>query len=146
MRRFALLLATALTLAVAPSALAGKAHPHDPALDGYCPVAYHQMKQAMKGDAKFTSVRKGVRYSFVNADAKKMFDADPAKYEVAYGGSCAMATAMGQRMKGDPTLFTLHEGRTYLFSSAEAKKMFDADPAMAVKKADAHWSELARRK
>jgi len=38
--------------------------------------------------------------------------------------------------------FSVHNGVTYLFSSAEAKGMFDKDPAGAVAKADKAWANL----
>jgi hypothetical protein len=49
------------------------------ALDGYCPVAYHAMNMAAKGDAKFSSTYNGATYYFMNADAKKMFDMNPCQ-------------------------------------------------------------------
>jgi hypothetical protein len=38
-----------------------------PALDGFCPVAYVEMKQAVKGDPKHASVHQGQTYHFTNA-------------------------------------------------------------------------------
>jgi YHS domain-containing protein len=113
-----------------------------PALDGYCPVAYVAMNQAVKGDPEISLDYAGKHFVFVNADAKKMFEADPAKYHVAYDGYCATAMSMSKKLESDPTLFTSEGGVTYLFSSAEAKKMFAADPANVVAKADAEWAAL----
>ncbi len=79
---------------------------------------------------------------FANADAKKMFEADPSKYSVAYDSYCATAMSMGKKLESDPTLFTVEKGVTYLFSSADAKKMFDANPGGVIKKADAQWAKL----
>ncbi len=112
------------------------------ALDGYCPVAYVAMGKAVKGDSKIWSDLDGHRYYFSNADAKKMFDAEPAKYRVGYDGYCATAVSMGKKLKSKPTLFAVHEGVTYLFSSADAKKMFSMNPAGVIEKADAAWARL----
>ena len=114
----------------------------NPALGGYCPIAYIAMNKAVEGDPKISLDYAGQHYVFTNADAKKMFEADPPKYDVAYDGYCATAMSMGKKLESDPTLFTVDEGETYLFSSAEAKKMFDADPAGVVQKADAQWATL----
>jgi len=112
------------------------------ALDGYCPVAYVAMDMAVKGDPEISLDYDGEHYLFGNADAKKMFEADPSKYDVAYDGYCATAVSMGKKLESDPTLFTVEDGVTYLFSSAEAKQMFDSNPDGVVKKADAQWAKL----
>lgn len=60
-----------------------------------------------------------------------------------YGGLCAVAVAMGERVPSDATPASRFEGRTLRFSSPEAKAMFDADPATFVRKADANWPTLS---
>ena len=145
MRRLVPLFVTALiAVAVAtPSAAKDGKSSRAPALQGYCPVAYSAMGKAVKGDPKVSTVYQGHRYLFTNADAKKMFEADPTKYQVAYDGWCATAISMGKKLKSDPKLFTVHAGKTYLFSNAEAKKAFDAMPEGVVQKADEQWALLA---
>lgn len=130
----------ALTVGFASADKAAK--PAHTALQGYCPVAYAAMGKAVKGDPKFSSVVEGHRFLFTNADAKKMFDADPSKYSVAYDGWCATAVSMGKKLKSDPKLFTVLGGRTYLFSNAEAKKAFDGMPDGVIMKADEQWAKL----
>lgn len=117
---------------------------HEPVLGGYCPVAYIAMKTAMKGDPGQRSTYKGQTYLFANADAKKMFDAAPEKYLPAYNGYCATAVAQGMKLASDPKIFAVHNGRTYLFSNADAKAMFEKDPAGTIAKADANWPKVAR--
>ncbi len=143
MRRLVASLFVALAL-VAPAAsfAADHAKPAPLALQGYCPVAYVAMGKAVKGDAHFSSTVDGHRYLFANADAKKMFDAEPAKYTVAYDGYCATAAAMGHKVKSSPRYFSVHGGRTFLFSTAEAKKAFDGMPDDVAKKADEAWPKV----
>ena len=116
----------------------------EPAIGGYCPVAYIQANMASKGDAKFTSVSPidGETYQLSNAMAKEMFDKMPEKYTPAYGGYCAAAVAKGMKLKADPKLFVIENGKTYLFSTAEAKKMCEADKAGMIKMADANWPKV----
>jgi YHS domain-containing protein len=134
------LLATVVGVAAAAAKDSKPGHPRaNPAheeLQGYCPVAFVVQGKAVKGNPKFTSVVDGHRYFFSSAKAKKMFDADPLKYQVAYGGSCATAMSMGREMKGDPRHFTVHAGRIFLFSSEKAKQMFDAMPDSLMHEAD----------
>jgi len=147
MRRLIPILIIALMAITAGTSSAAKdtKSSHAPALHGYCPVAYVEMGKAVKGDPKLASVNHGRRYLFANADAKKMFDAAPSKYQVAYDGWCATAVSMGQKIESDPTLFTVHGGKTYLFSNAEAKKAFDDMPEGVIKKADEQWASLAKK-
>ncbi len=59
-----------------------------------------------------------------------------------YGGLCAVAVSMGERVPADATPASRFDGRTFRFSSAEAKAMFDADPVTFVGKADVNWPRL----
>jgi len=49
---------------------------------------------------------------------------------------------MGERLPADATPPSRFDGRTFRFSSADAKAMFDVDPANCVCKADANWPRL----
>jgi YHS domain-containing protein len=151
MRTLSTLFAAAALVAVAAmTTLAQSAPPADasgrPALGGYCPVAYAMMNQAMKGNPQHKSVHEAKTYHFANADAKKMFDAAPGKYLPAYDGICATGVAMGMKLQSNPQLFTVHEGRTFLFSDAKAKAMFDKDKANTIAKADAQWPKVKQAK
>jgi len=109
---------------------------------GYCPVAYVKMHKAVKGSPEYSSEKDGHVYQFTSAMAKQLFDAEPAKYQIAYDGWCATGVAMGKKIASNPELFSERDGVTYLFSSEQAKAMFDKDPAMTVAKADAGWSKI----
>ncbi len=115
-----------------------------PAIGGYCPVAYVAAGKALKGDAKFASKHMNHTYWFVSADAKKLFDENPAKYSIAYEGYCATAVAEGMKVTSDPTQFTVRDGVSYLFYNADAKKMFDDAPAKIKGEADANWPKVSR--
>lgn len=114
----------------------------EPAIGGYCPVAYVKMGKAVKGDARWSSERDGQTFLFSAAQAKEMFDKSPDQYRVAYHGYCATGVAMGKKIASNPETFAVHKGVTYLFSNAEAKAMFDKDPDATVAKADKAWSSL----
>ena len=44
------------------------------ALNGYCPVAYHAMNEAVKGKTKYSSSYEGRTYYFAKENAKEMFE------------------------------------------------------------------------
>lgn len=117
------------------------------ALGGYCPVAYVKMQQAVFGDPKFASEYQGRLYYSSNADAKAMFDKDPASYAdtVKYDGYCATAVSMGKKIPADPNIFSAVDGKIYFFSSAEAKAMFDKDSKSYITKGDKSWTKLAKK-
>ena len=97
MRRLIPVLAALLiAVSVSPSLAAKSDKATAVALQGYCPVAYATMKVAMKGDARYSSVVKGHRYRFANADAKKMFDANPEKFQGLARGSRWLHAAVVQ--------------------------------------------------
>jgi len=132
-----LLLLLALVAAL-PSA-AGDHESGEVALDGYCPVAYAAMGKAVKGDPKIASEYHGTTYYLANAKAKKMFDKAPGEYVVAYDGFCAAGVAKGMKVESDPELFLVSDGRTYLFSTEEARMMFTQDSGGMVAMADKNW-------
>ena len=100
------------------------------ALEGYCPVSILDMHQWVKGYPAYREVYDGRTYLFANEQGKRMFQANPAKYVPALGGDCVVALVkMGKRVPGDIRLAAFHDGRLFLFSNENAKKMFLAEPA-----------------
>ena len=140
-----LVLAMLLGVAAASLVAAAEHTTGDVALGGYCPVAYVAMDKAVKGDAKIVVDYQGKTYYLANSKAKKMFDMSPESYLVAYDGWCATAMAQGMKVESDPTVFIVRDGKTYLFSNDEAKKMFTADASGVVAKADKNWSAAAHK-
>ncbi len=119
---------------------------HGVAIDGYCPVAYFAVNKPVKGKPQHASVHNDVTYYFVNADAKKAFDADPEKYLPAYGGWCAFGMAVEDKFPIDPESFKIVDGKLLLFlknDGVDALQLWnDGDEKALLKKADAHWSKV----
>ena len=113
-------------------------------LGGYCAVAYVAAQKALYGDPKYQSEYKGKTYHFINDDAKKAFDKEPAKFAKAiqYDTYCATGVALGKKLLTDPALFSIVNGKVYLFSSQGAKDAFDKDPKGMIAKAEANWDKL----
>lgn len=112
------------------------------AIGGYCPVAYVKMGKAVKGDPRWSSERDGQTFLFSAPQAKEIFEKSADRFNVAYHGYCATGVAMGKKIASNPEIFSVRNGGTYLFSSAEAKAMFDKDPAGTIAKADKAWPSL----
>lgn len=115
---------------------------NEPALDGYCVVAYQQRNRAIKGSEEFTHNYHGKLYLFTNPLAKAKFIGDPDKYLPKYDGYCAEGVSRGKRYPADPESFVIYEGRTYLFFDADARVKFVVNPKVMAQKADARWAEM----
>src|SRR5689334_13823610 len=94
------------------------------ALEGLDPVMLVQVKEA-QGEMNLTLIRGQFRYFFANAANKTAFEQDPARYEIQLNGACAR---MGPPVYGNADLYTVYQGRIYIFGSGECKKRFDAGP------------------
>lgn len=116
----------------------------EPAIGGYCPVAYIMAGKASKGDPRFTSTVDGQTYQLTNEMVKGMFDKEPGKFTPSYKGYCATAVAQGMKLEANPELFVVEGGKAYLFSSAQAKQMFEMDKKGTIAKADANWPKVAK--
>jgi YHS domain-containing protein len=103
------------------------------------------MGKAVKGEAKFASEYQGTTYYLANAKAKMMFDKAPQDYVVAYEGWCATGVAHGMKVHGDPTVFVVQDGKTYLFSNEKAKAMFTKDEPAVIAKADENWPTVEQK-
>ncbi len=62
------------------------------ALDGDCCVSLFEMNAYVKGEEAFSSQWRGLRYLFLSEEEKVVFDSNPEKYAVAFGGLDIVAT------------------------------------------------------
>jgi len=95
-----------------------------PVLEGLDPVMLVQGKE-VQGDLKISVTRGTFQYLFANAETKATFEKDPSRYEIQLEGACAR---MGAPVGGNPDLYTVHQGRIYIFGSGDCKTRFDAAP------------------
>ncbi len=116
-----------------------------PALGGYCPVAYHTLGTATKGKPEYQSTFIGGVYYFHSAEAKAKFDEDPGKYLPRLSGLCttALGGTYGNRLWGDPTVFDIVDGKLYLFWNERAKRAYEKDPQTYIANATERFAEPA---
>ena len=143
-RRQALLAGLALaSLLAAPAwADAGVARNVDATglmLRGYDPVAYFTRGAATPGSPDLTAEHEGAVYRFASVEHRDRFLADPAAYVPAYGGFCALGTAMGRKFDGDPELWTVVDGRLFVNVHAAAQQRWQSDQAGFIATADHNW-------
>lgn len=119
------------------------------AIQGYDPVAYFAEGggKAQKGSARFTATHAGVTYRFANKQNRERFQKSPSKYEPAYGGWCAYAMRVGDKVEVDAESFLVQDGRLLLFYNGfwgDTRKSWSRGDAKAqAKKADAAWKKIS---
>lgn len=94
-------------------------------LEGLDPVLLTGGKE-VQGEEQFSVKRGRFRYLFANAETKAAFEKEPGRYEIQLEGTCAR---MGPTVQGNPDLFSVHEGRIYIFGSTACATAFKAAPA-----------------
>lgn len=104
-------------------------------IEGLDPVLLIQGKEA-QGDEAYSVTRGRFRYLFAGAETKAAFERDPARYEIQLGGTCAR---MGPSTQGNPDLYSVHDGRIYLFGSPACMKLFKEAPEKYLETAGA-WA------
>lgn len=131
-------------MAGAPPALAQSRPPAAErlGLKGYDPVAYFTLGTATPGVATYELVWDGVRYRFANARHRDLFRADPDRYAPQFGGQCAMNMANGNVRESDPTIWTISDGRLYVFASTAGSERFREQAGANAARAAANWQGL----
>ncbi|MCZ0813012.1 MAG: YHS domain-containing (seleno)protein [Pseudomonadota bacterium] len=144
---FAAAAAVGLALAGAAQAGSGKGHAlnadeNGVMLQGYDPVAYIKQESAVKGSGEITAEHQGVTYHFASAENRDTFAANPDAYVPAYGGYCAMGTAMGLKLDVKPELFRVVDERLYLNTAEGAQKKWLSDVSAHIRMADEKWAGI----
>ena len=107
-----------------------------PALGGDCVVALVKLGKRVPGNIRHASFHDGRLFLFANADAHKMFQAEPVAYanaDLALGGTCPVCLVnAGQTIAGRPEIAAFHQGLRYLFPAAEQRRAFLASPEQYV--------------
>jgi YHS domain-containing protein len=118
------------------------------AIQGYDPVAYFTLHQAVEGNKQYTETVDGVKYYFSSASNKNLFLKDPKKYEPQYGGWCAYAMgATNEKVEIDPETFKIVDGKLYLFYHSwvnNTLSKWNDDEANLKRKADTNWASKYR--
>lgn len=110
-----------------------------PALGGFDPVAYFTQSRSVRGSERYTLEHDGRTWLFADDANRKAFEEAPERYLPAYGGHCAFAASLGKTERGDPTRWTVRDGRLFLNSNPVANALWKLFKGRA-KAADRNWS------
>ena len=113
------------------------------AIGGYDPVAYFEQGRPVRGTTDHAIEHDGDTWLFATAEHSATFRASPEKFVPAYGGRCAFATSLGKAQQGDPTKWSVKEGRLFLNSNSVANLLWRLIPGR-VQGADRNWATEKR--
>ncbi len=126
-------------------ALAADSTHSTPAVQGYDVVTYHNGKRPLRGNGNFTVDHDGATYLFSSQQNMQIFIDAPEKYLPAYNGYCAFGVSVGKKFIGDPEVWRVIDGRTYLNLDVGIQEQWLKDTAGRIKTADAKWVNIKHK-
>jgi YHS domain-containing protein len=114
------------------------------AIEGFDPVSYFVDGRPRRGSPRFEATWQGVTWRFVNEGNREAFRAHPELYAPRLGGHAVVPVARGDTAEGDPTLWTIHNGRLYFFYGSGDFHAFRFDPEGFARRAELNWPRLDR--
>ncbi len=115
-------------------------------LKGYDPVAYFTENMPVKGKPEFQSRYKGAIYQFSSAENKELFDSDPEKYKVWFGGYCAWAVSNGYTASIDVEAWDIVDGHLVVQYSKGVLRNWKKDPEGNFSNAKKYWPYVSANK
>ncbi|MGI9289091.1 MAG: YHS domain-containing (seleno)protein [Pseudomonadales bacterium] len=136
------LLALVALIGLSGNAMAADYSHSTPAVQGYDVVTYHTDKRPLRGNGNFVAVHDGATYQFSSKANMATFQANPAKYVPAYNGYCAFGVSVGKKFIGDPEVWRVVNGKTYLNLDAGIQSEWLKDVPGRIKTADGKWGKI----
>lgn len=132
-----------LTLSV--SAFAADYSHSTPAVQGYDVVSYHTSKRPLRGNGNYVATHDGATYQFSSEVNLATFKANPEKYVPAYNGYCAFGVSVGKKFIGDPEVWRIVDGKTYLNLDTGIQSEWLKDVPGRIKTADRAWKRIKHK-
>ncbi len=111
------------------------------AVHGYDAVSFFSGHPAIGSD-EFAVAHDGATYRFVNQANLDAFNANPGRYEPAFGGFCAYGAALGKKFDGDPKYWRVVDGKLYLNLNADIQAKWSEDVPGNLKTANSNWTRI----
>ncbi len=110
---------------------------------GHDPVSYFTRGAPERGKPELEVSLPERTYYFASDEQRRLFVANPSKYEPQYAGFCASGAAYAIKLGSDPTAWAVRDGRLFIFGDVLGKTAWELDPAWNIGHADALWPEAA---
>jgi YHS domain-containing protein len=96
---------------------------------GFCPVVLRNDRELTDGRKEYHSKFGLMTYEFSSPEAKATFDANPARYAPAGGGSdVVLLVNTNEEVAGILDFSLWYRDRLYMFRSRETQAIFSGDP------------------
>ncbi|MEM7552598.1 MAG: YHS domain-containing (seleno)protein [Cyanobacteria bacterium P01_A01_bin.84] len=112
-------------------------------LKGYDAVAFFIESKPVKGKKSISSTYKEAIYNFSTQENKKLFDENPERYKVHFGGWCAYAVSLGRIAPITIETWSIVDGSLVIQHNQRAVKGWEKDPLGNLKKANLYWPKVA---
>ena len=116
------------------------------AVHGYDPTAYFLENRPLKGNKGIHERLGSATYYFRSRASRYEFLSNAPQYQPQFGGYCATSMSFGRLEDINPHIFTIYNGKLYLFRDSEAQGLFAANPERTIREAYSHYFELAKQK
>lgn len=132
-------------LSISGTAMAADYTHSTPAVQGYDVVTYQTSKRPLRGNGNFVATHDGATYQFSSKDNLKTFKANPSKYVPAYNGYCAFGVSVGKKFIGDPEVWRVVDGKTYLNLDTGIQNEWLKDVPGRIKTANGKWGKIKNK-
>ncbi|MGU9951983.1 MAG: YHS domain-containing (seleno)protein [Gammaproteobacteria bacterium WSBS_2016_MAG_OTU1] len=120
-------------------------YPNNIGVNGYDVISYFELSKAVKGNPNYEAEWGGLKWHFTSSKNYEKFLANPQKYIPQYGGHCAYGVAQGYLVRGDPTAWSVHNGKLYINYNANIRTAWLADATGFVESAEKAWKTSLNR-
>lgn len=116
-----------------------------PAVQGYDVVTYQTSKRPLRGNGNFVATHDSATYQFSSKENLQTFEANPSKYVPAYNGYCAFGVSVGKKFIGDPEVWRVVDGKTYLNLDTGIQNEWLKDVPGRIKTANGKWGKIKNK-
>jgi hypothetical protein len=114
------------------------------AINGYDPVAFFTDGQPIPGSPDFEFHYGGAIWRFRNVGNREAFAARPDVYMPRFGGYDPLGVAHGVAVAGNPSVWSIIDGRLFLFYDQARLAVFTADAQRIASEAERKWPDVLR--
>jgi hypothetical protein len=108
------------------------------AINGYDPVAYFTMGEAVLGVKEYKHRWLDVNWNFISEEHRGLFAADPTRYAPQHGGYCSSGAIDGVQDYANPRAWRIVDNKLYLFYGKSTAARWNPD-SPEVSAANEEW-------